>query len=64
MLGPRQKAQGALFYEFSIEGHVPADHILKRIDQFVVQSDIRRFLSPFYSSTGRPSIDSELMIMP
>ena len=62
MMGPRQVAQGALFYEFSIEDHVPADHLLRRIDRFVDLLDIRRFLAPFYSSTGRPSIDPELMI--
>lgn len=28
MMGPRQIAQGALFYEFSLEDHVPADHLL------------------------------------
>lgn len=62
MLGPRREAQSALFYEFSIEDHVPGDHILRRIDRFVDLSDIRGFLAPFYSSTGRPSIDPELMI--
>lgn len=62
MMGPRQVAQGALFYAFSIEDHVPADHLLRRIDRFVDLSDIRRFLAPFYSSTERPSIDPELMI--
>ena len=62
MLGPRQEAQSALFYEFSIESHVPTDHILRRIDRFVDLSDVRAFLAPFYSSTGRPSIDPELMI--
>ncbi|MEO1494810.1 MAG: transposase, partial [Pseudomonadota bacterium] len=62
MLGPRQEAQSALFYEFSIENNVPEDHILRRIDRFVDLSDIRGFLAPFYSSTGRPSIDPELMI--
>jgi transposase len=62
MMGPRQVAQGALFYAFSIEDHVPADHLLRRIDRFVDLSDIRRFLAPFYSATGRPSIDPELMI--
>lgn len=62
MMGPRQDAQCALFYEFSIEGHVPADHLLRSVDQFVDLSDIRRHLAPFYSSTGRPSIDPELMI--
>jgi hypothetical protein len=25
MMGPRQVAQGSLFYEFSLEAHVPAD---------------------------------------
>jgi transposase len=62
MMGPRQAAQGALFYEFSIEDHVPGDHLLRRIDRFVDLEDVRRFLAPFYSSTGRPSIDPELMI--
>ena len=54
MMGPRQMAQGALFYEFSLEDHVPSDHLLRRIDRFVDLSDIRRFLAPYYSSTGRP----------
>ena len=62
MMGPRQEAQGALFYEFSIEDHVPVDHLLRSIDRFVDLSDIRQFLAHHYSSTGRPSIDPELMI--
>lgn len=62
MLGPKQEAQGALFYEFSIEDHVPQDHLLRSIDRFVDLSDIRQHLSPFYSNTGRPSIDPELLI--
>jgi transposase len=62
MMGPRQEAQGALFYEFSIEDHVPQDHMLRAIDRFVDLSGIRRHLAPFYSSTGRPSVDPELMI--
>ena len=62
MMGPRQVAQGALFYEFSIEDHVPADHLLKAMDRFVDLGDMRLHLAPFYSSTGRPSIDPELMI--
>ena len=61
-MGSRQVAQGALFYEFSIENHVPADHLLRRIDRFVDLSDIWQFLAPYYSATGRPSIDPELMI--
>jgi transposase len=62
MMGPRQVAQGSLFYEFSLEDHVPPDHLLRSIDRFVNLGDMRRHLAPFYSSTGRPSIDPELMI--
>jgi transposase len=62
MMGPRQEAQAALFYEFDLDGHVPAGHVLRQIDRFVDLSGIRSFLAPFYSSTGRPSIDPELMI--
>ncbi len=54
--------QGALFYEFSLEAHVPADHLLRQIDRFVDLSGIRRDLAPFYSAIGRPSIDPVLMI--
>jgi transposase len=32
MLGPKLEAQGALFYEFSIDDHVPQDHLLRSID--------------------------------
>lgn len=62
MMGSRQVAQGALFYRFSIEDHVPGDHLVRLIDRFVDLSDIRGFLAPYYSSTGRPSIDPEQMI--
>ncbi len=62
MMGPRQEAQAALFYEFCLEDHVPDDHSLRSIDRFVDLSSIRQHLAAFYSSTGRPSIDPELMI--
>jgi transposase len=55
-------AQEALFYEFSLERHVPADHWARAVDRFVDLSDIRAHLRPFYSEMGRPSIDPELMI--
>jgi hypothetical protein len=35
MMGHRQVEQAALFYEFSLERHVPADHLLRSIDRFV-----------------------------
>ena len=62
MMGERTVAQEALFYEFSLERHVPADHLLRSIDRFVDLSSIREHLRPFYSEMGRPSIDPELMI--
>jgi transposase len=62
MMGPRQVEHGALFYNFSIDAHVPADHLLRSIDRFVDLAELRRDLAPFYSSTGRPSVDPELMI--
>ena len=62
MMGPKQEAQGALFYEFSIEDYVPSDHSLRSIDRFVDLSDVRPMLAPYYSEGGRPSIDPELMI--
>ncbi len=58
----RQEAQGALFYEFSIEAHIPPDHMLRPVDRFVNLNGIRQHLAPFYTSTGRPSVDPELMI--
>ena len=62
MMGPRQVDQAALFYEFSHERHVPATHLLRSIDRFVDLSEVRLHLAPFYSSTGRPSIDPELLV--
>ena len=62
MMGPRQVAQGALFYEFSIEEFVPRDHPMRGIDHFLDLTEVRRMLAPYYSSNGRPSIDPELMI--
>src|SRR5262249_31077646 len=62
MMGERQSGQEALFYEFSLERHVPAEHVLRSIDQFVELDGMRCELAPFYSEIGRPSIDPELMI--
>jgi transposase len=61
MMGPKQEAQAALFYEFSPEDHVPQGHLLRSIDRFVDLSDIRQYMAEFYSHTGRPSIDPELL---
>ena len=62
MMGERRVMQEALFYGFSLERRVPADHLLRKIDPFVELSGLRAHLQPFYSDVGRPSIDPELMI--
>ncbi len=35
MMGDRQVQQDGLFYEFSLERHVPEQHLLRAIDRFV-----------------------------
>tara|TARA_R110000787_G_scaffold70001_6_gene155567 strand:+ start:901 stop:2145 length:1245 start_codon:yes stop_codon:yes gene_type:complete len=62
MMGERMAGQEALFYGFSLEQHIPDKHLLRSIDRFVELSSIRQDLRDFYSSTGRPSVDPELMI--
>jgi len=62
MMGERRVMQEALFYGFSLERHVPDNHMLRRIDRFVDLSELRAHLGPYYSEVGRPSIDPELMM--
>ena len=62
MMGQRGGNQERLFYSFSLEDHVPADHLLRGVDRFLDLSDLRKHLAEHYSNTGRPSIDPELMI--
>jgi hypothetical protein len=50
-----------LFYSFSLEQHVPTNHLLRLIDRFAEFSELRRELSAFYGTIGRPSIAPELM---
>jgi transposase len=57
-----QTTSARLFYDFCLDDHVPSDHMLRSIDRHLNLDDVRQALKPFYSSTGRPSIDPELMI--
>ena len=61
-MGQQAGAQDQLFYSFNLEEHVPGDHLLRGVDCFVDLSELRGHLASFYSHTGRPSIDPELMI--
>lgn len=62
MMGCQTAGQDKLFYSFNLEDHIPSNHLLRGVDQFLDLSDLHRHLSEFYSHTGRPSIDPELMI--
>ncbi|TVQ58908.1 MAG: hypothetical protein EA355_00880 [Rhodobacteraceae bacterium] len=55
-MGPRRVAHGALFYEFSLERHVPNDHVLRAVDRVVDLGTVRARLAPFYSARSRPSM--------
>ena len=61
MMG-RQTEAARLFYDFCLDDHVPADHLLRKIDVFVDLERVRQELRPYYSTIGRPSVDPELMI--
>jgi len=62
MMGQQPPDQNNLFYNFCLDQYVPSDHLLRQIDQVLDLSHLRQHLSPYYSHTGRPSIDPELMI--
>ena len=62
MMGQAVGQQDRLFYEFNLDERIPANHLLRRIDAVLDLSWLRAELSPFYSHTGCPSIDPELMI--
>lgn len=62
MMGEHSGKQDRLFYSFNLDEHVPADHLLRGIDRFLDLADLRQHLARFYSHTGRPSVDPELMV--
>ncbi len=61
MMGRRDEP-GQLFYRFNLDRHVPAEHLLRRIDAVLDLGAIRQTLAPYYATGGRPSVDPELMI--
>lgn len=61
MMG-RIAGQAELFYRFRLDDHVPKDHLLRRINEFLDFESLHPQFSDLYSSIGRPSVDPELMI--
>ncbi len=62
MMGRQDDHQVQFLYDFNLDDLVPKDHLLRHIDQFVDFDELHEHLKPFYSHTGRPSIDPELML--
>src|SRR6202451_3915939 len=62
MLGRLESSQGQLFVAFDLDKVVPPDHLVRQIDGLLDLSWVHKELAPFYSHTGRPSIDPVLMI--
>jgi transposase len=62
MMGRRKDGQGQFFYSFDLDAVVPPDHLVRQIDGVLDLSWVHKELAPYYSSTGRPSIDPVLMI--
>jgi transposase len=51
-----------LIYDFWLDDHVPADHMLRGIDRSPDSSALRIELAPYYRAIGRPSIDPDLIV--
>jgi transposase len=62
MMGRLKSDQAQLFYEFRLGDVVPEDHLVRKIDAALDLPWLRSELTPYYSGTGRPSTDPELMI--
>src|SRR6201987_5335174 len=62
MMGRRERGQGQFFYAFDLDKAVPADPLVRQIYGLLDLGWVHRELVPYYSHTGRPSIDPVLMI--
>ena len=61
MMGQQTRTE-SLFYYFRLEDQIPEDHLLRLIDQHVGLSFVRERVKGLYSTTGRPSIDPEVLL--
>lgn len=57
MMGRGDDRQDQFFYEFNLDEVVPPDHLVRRIDAVLDLGWVHNELAPYYSHTGRPSID-------
>jgi hypothetical protein len=61
MMGQQPRTE-SLFYYFRLEDQIPENHLLRLIDRHVDLSFVRERVKSLYSSTGRPSVDPEVLL--
>lgn len=61
MMG-RQAAKREYFVSVSLDEYVPEDHLLRAVGHYLDLTEFCQHIAVFYSHTGRPSIDLELII--
>ncbi|MBV9082867.1 MAG: transposase [Acidobacteriaceae bacterium] len=61
MMG-RQSAPANSLNRFRLDDHVPADHLLRRLDAVLPFDRVRTALAEYDSHTGRPCIHPELLL--
>ena len=62
MMGRLERDQEQFFYRYNLDELVPADHLVRKLAALLDLSWLREELAPYYSHTGRPSVDPELMV--
>ncbi|MCG2796767.1 MAG: IS1182 family transposase [Actinomycetia bacterium] len=61
MMGKKERGE-KLYYDFSLDEKVPQDHILRRIAEAVDFSFVHEIARPYYSHTGKPSVDPVVVL--
>ena len=56
MMGEQRDNQQRLFYSFNLDEHVPADHLLRAINQFLDLSDLRPTSLPSIAIPDAPRL--------
>src|SRR6202047_4903482 len=62
MMGRRGEGQGGFFFFFDLDEGAPPELMVRQIDALLDLGWVHKELAPYYSHTGRPSIDPVLMI--
>src|SRR3982751_4153823 len=62
MMGRLDRSQRQFFYAFDLDTAVPPDHPVRATHTVLDLGWVHNALAPYYSHTGRPSADPELML--